>query len=202
MKRDTTSNNTSIVLLGRDCLAMKAANKLSRVLSSQAQLSGMRIAGCLWQSRKPPTTNLSPVEQKAIRDLKEGESIVIAPEVNGNATIVVDQIVYNGKIRTLLADASTCRSLLRGPTQALERLTNAPLRSFSRSGAIPGPLYEWLCSSAEKPHCCMGYERSTNLTPYPKADCFLCQFTNDLPAVKVPHLHPAWHHWLVSQPFM
>ena len=142
---------------------MKAANKLSRVLSSQAQLSGMRIAGCLWQSRKPPTTNLSPVEQKAIRDLKEGESIVIAPEVNGNATIVVDQIVYNGKIRTLLADASTCRSLPRGPTQALERLMNALLCSFSRSGAIPS--MNGYAAQEGRPHCCMGYERSTNLTP-------------------------------------
>ena len=99
---------------------------------------------------KPPTTNLFPVEQKAIRDLKEGESIVIAPADNGYATIVMNQIVYNGKIRTLLADASTCRSLSRGPTQALERLMNALLRFFSRSGAIPGPLSEWLCSSAEK----------------------------------------------------
>ena len=92
---------------------------LSRVSSSQAQLARTRIAGCLAKS-KPPTTNLTPVEQKAIKDLKQADSIAIAPADRGNATVVMDQIEYNGKIRTLLAHASTYRRLPRDPTQALE----------------------------------------------------------------------------------
>ena len=62
----------------------------------------------------------------------------------------MDQTEYDGKIRTLLADASTYRRLPRDPTQALERRMNAMLLSPSRSGAIPGPLYERLRSSAEQ----------------------------------------------------
>ena len=63
---------------------------------------------------------------------------------------MMDQTEYDGKIRTLLADASTYRRLPRDPTQALERRMNAMLLSPSRSGAIPGPLYERLRSSAGK----------------------------------------------------
>ena len=122
---------------------------LSRVPSSQAQLARTRIAGCLAKS-KPPTTNLTPVEQKAIKNLKQADSIVIAPADKGNTTVVMDQAEYNGKIRILLADASTYRRVPRDPTQALEGRMNAMLLSLSRSGAVPGPLYERIRSSAGK----------------------------------------------------
>ena len=95
---------------------------LSRVPSSQAQLARTRIAGCLAKSTSP-TTNLTPGEQKAIKDLKQADSIVIAPADKGNATVVMDQTEYDGKIRTLLADASTYRRLPRDPTQAAAVVT-------------------------------------------------------------------------------
>ena len=122
---------------------------ISKVSPSEAQLTRTRIAGCLSRS-KPPPNNLSPEEQKAIKALREAETIVIAPADKGNATVIMDQTAYDGKIRGLLADTSTCRRLTRDPTQDLERWINALLLSLSRVGAIPGPLYEQLRSSAGK----------------------------------------------------
>ncbi len=77
---------------------------LSRIGSAEAQLARTRITGCLAKAR-PPHTNLSPAEQKAIRSLKQAEDIIITPADKGNATAVLDRTTYDGKIRALLADA-------------------------------------------------------------------------------------------------
>ena len=88
-----------------------------------------RFAGCLAKF-KPPPTNLSPEEQKAIKALREAENVLIAPADKGNATVSMDQTAYDGKIGVLLADTNTYRRLTRDPTQALERQMNALLLSL------------------------------------------------------------------------
>ena len=93
---------------------------LSRVCPSEAQLTRTRFAGCLAKS-KPLPTNLSPDEQKAIKAHREAETIVIAPADKRNVTVTMDQTVYDEKIRALLADTNTYRSITRDPTQVLER---------------------------------------------------------------------------------
>ena len=122
---------------------------LSRIGSAEAQLARTRITGCLAKARPPPT-NLSPAEQKAIRSLKQAEDIIITPADKGNATVVMDCTTYDGKIRTFLADADTYKALPRDPTPALERKMNALLLSLTREGAIPTTLYNRLRSSAGK----------------------------------------------------
>ena len=90
----------------------------------QAQLARTKIVGCLTRARPPPT-NLCPGEHKAIKQLKEEESIVIAAADKGNATVVMDGEDYDKKMRTLLADTGTYKRLLRDPTPAQERKMNA-----------------------------------------------------------------------------
>ena len=114
---------------------------LSKVPSSEAQLAQTRITGCLVKAR-PPASNLCPAEQKAIRSLRQAEDIVIVPADKGSTTVVMDRTVYEGKIRALLADTSTYKTLTRDPTPAVERKLNALLLSLSWAGAIPGPLYD------------------------------------------------------------
>ena len=56
----------------------------------------------------PTTTfNLHPSEQKALKNLKADKSIVIAPADKGNATVVLDLLDYDRKIRDLLGDTDT-----------------------------------------------------------------------------------------------
>ena len=88
---------------------------LRRTSFPQAQLARTKIVGYLARARPPPT-NLS--EYKAIKQLKEEESIVTAPADKGNATVVRDREDYDKKIRTLLADTDTYKRPPRDPTPA------------------------------------------------------------------------------------
>ena len=87
---------------------------------------------------------------KAIKQLKEEESIVIAPAEKGKATVVMDHEDYDKKIRTLLTDTGTYRRLPRDPTPAQERKMNVNLLPLMRTGAILERLYYHLRSSAGK----------------------------------------------------
>ena len=122
---------------------------LRRANHSEAQLARTRIVGCLNRARPPPT-NLSPTEHKAIKLLKEDESVIIAPGDKGNVTVVMDRKDYDGEVRALLADTDTYKRLTRDPTLAQERKMNALLLPLMRSGAISERLYQRLRSSAGK----------------------------------------------------
>ena len=61
---------------------------LRRANHSEAQLARTRIVGCLNRARPPPT-NLSPVEHKAIKLLNEDETVDIAPADKGNVTVMM-----------------------------------------------------------------------------------------------------------------
>lgn len=122
---------------------------LRRTGLPQAQLARAKIVGCLNRA-KPPPTNLCPAEHKAIKKLKEDESIVIAPADKGSATVVMNRKEYDEKIRTLLTDSDTYRRLVRDPTPSQERKLNALLLPLMRAGSIPERLYYHLRSSAGK----------------------------------------------------
>ena len=96
--------------------------------------------GLLAKSRPPPP-NLLPEEQKAIKDLKADGTIIIAQADKGNATVVMNQTDYDGKVRSLLSDTDTYKKLPRDPTAAQERKMNSLLLALNRSGSIPDPLY-------------------------------------------------------------
>ena len=98
---------------------------LSRADPSQAQLARTRIVGCLARARPPPA-NLSQAECKALKCLREDDSIAIAPADKGNITVVMDRSEYEGKIQTLLDDTGTYRRLTKDPTM--------------REGAAPQPF--------------------------------------------------------------
>lgn len=120
---------------------------LKRSGSTLAQQARTRIAGLLAKSRPPPS-NFHPAECKALKNLKADETIVIAPSDKGNVTVVMDLSDYDRKIRDLLTDTDTYESLSRDPAPAQKRKMNYLLLSLTRSGAIPGPLYKCLRSSA------------------------------------------------------
>ena len=96
---------------------------------------------CLNKAR-PPSTNLSQAEYKAVKLLKEDDSIVIASADVGNVTVVMSSEDYNGKIRSVLADADTYKRLANDLALAQKRRMNALLLSMMRSGAIPACLYQ------------------------------------------------------------
>lgn len=53
---------------------------------------------------KPPPPNLPAAEIHALRKLKKNNKIVVLPADKGNATVVMDTLAYDQKIKSLLDD--------------------------------------------------------------------------------------------------
>nr|XP_054753538.1 uncharacterized protein LOC129259262 [Lytechinus pictus] len=99
---------------------------------------------------KPPKPNLSKEEHSAIQDLRRNQSIHILQADKGNATVVMDQDVYDDTIEDILQDKDTYSKLNRDPTPTNERKINQQLLTLHRSDALPKALYFQLRSSSAK----------------------------------------------------
>ena len=116
-------------------------NGLRSIDQTEAQLARTKVMDCLNQAR-PLSTNLSQAEYKAVKLLKEDDSIVIASADVGNVTVVMSSEDYDGNIRSVLADTDTYKRLAKDLALAQKRRMNALLLAMMRSGAIPACLYQ------------------------------------------------------------
>lgn len=117
--------------------------------SNQIPVARINIVGILKRA-KPPTTNVTSAESKAIRDLQRDDTIMILPADKGKATVVMDKIEYERKIETMLSDTNTYVRIPHDPAPALERRMNAFLLSLKKARVLPDALYYRLRSSAGK----------------------------------------------------
>ena len=81
----------------------KACRKLS---NNEATVLRSEMAGML-RNAKPPKTNITKDERKAIQELKKEESVLILPADKGKATVVIDVSEYEEKINEMLSDERT-----------------------------------------------------------------------------------------------
>ena len=102
----------------------------------------------LLRSAKPPPSNLTPEDLKAISTLKKDQDLMILPADKGRATVLLDREEYDQQIVDMLSDEKTYRKINKDPAPALERRMNALLLGLHRKGTIPKKLYEKLRSSA------------------------------------------------------
>ncbi|XP_071801298.1 uncharacterized protein [Asterias amurensis] len=96
---------------------------------------------------KPAKSNLSKVEQAALRELRRDESIHILPADKGNATVIMDRTEYTDKVSNILSSGSY-RPLPKDPTPSIEKRVASKLLSIHRSGALSVPLYRRLRPSS------------------------------------------------------
>ena len=110
-----------------------------------------KIVGLLKKS-KPPPSNITFEENKAIRELQQNPDIVVLPADKGNSTVVMDATEYDGKMRSLLSDPSTYKMLPKDPTESLQRKMNSKLLDLKKSNTLPTKVYnEVRCSSGSVP---------------------------------------------------
>ena len=64
------------------------------------------MAGVLRNS-KPPKSNITREERKALQDLKKEESILILPADKGKATVLMEVSDYEEKLTEMLSDEKT-----------------------------------------------------------------------------------------------
>jgi len=72
-------------------------------------LSSLRSAKC-------PKPNLSRQELQALTDLKRNSDIMILPADKGRATVILDKVECDEKVRQMLSDEKTYEKLKRDPT--------------------------------------------------------------------------------------
>ncbi len=77
------------------------------------------------QKSKPPKSNISKKQHKALTNLKRNKNIVILPADKGNATVVMDRYEYKMKMKKLLDDEYTYKQLPNDPTRKMYNFPTA-----------------------------------------------------------------------------
>ena len=80
------------------------------MLKLQCKIARLKVSEIL-KSAKLPRRNITHEEEKALKELKKDENIVILKADKGNATVVMDATEYNDKINCLLSDSSVYSKL-------------------------------------------------------------------------------------------
>ena len=112
-----------------------ALNKL-KIHMDTADNIRSRLVGVL---NKPMRThnNLSPLQVKALKELRSDQDIVILPADKGYVTVVMDTKEYDDKILHLLSDQDTYKNLKIDPTPTLQTKMNAILLTLKKQDKLP-----------------------------------------------------------------
>ncbi|XP_072047007.1 uncharacterized protein [Amphiura filiformis] len=123
----------------------QACHKLS---NNEATVLRSEIAGVLRNAR-PPKSNISAEERRAIQDLKKEESILVLPADKGKATVLMDTAEYEDKIHSMLSDERTYELLPSDPTQRYKNELVAILTKLKKEKKIEKYQYDLLFPMAE-----------------------------------------------------
>ena len=133
-------------------LIAAAEKGLSKLQSNVASDARKRIASLLSRS-KPPPSNLTPEQKRAIKSLGARDDILILPADKGRATVVMARDDYLNKMNAMLSDDKTYQPVEKDPTPHLNGRRAPLLRTcitfYARLGAAP--------------HCCMASLRYISL---------------------------------------
>ena len=72
------------------------------------------------KNAKPPKSNISQEERKALKELSKDNDIVIVPADKGRSTVVMNRKDYNSKMNKLLEDRTTYLPLKKDPTKSVK----------------------------------------------------------------------------------
>ena len=85
--------------------------------------------------------NLTPEEQKAIKELQDDNSWVVVIAENGVAMVVMDREDYTDKALSLLAGSNTYNIVTKDPTTKLKNKLAKTLRDIKNQGWLSDHSY-------------------------------------------------------------
>ncbi|XP_041460800.1 uncharacterized protein LOC121411955 [Lytechinus variegatus] len=88
--------------------------------------------------------------RKALKSLKEDESIMILPADKGRASVILDTDVYRAKMSELI-ESGPYHAIGKDPTDRLSRKLSTILRGFHKNGDIDDSTYRKLKPSQKQP---------------------------------------------------
>ncbi len=87
------------------------------------------------QTAVNPKCNLPSNLRRAVKQLKNDDSIVIVPADKGNATVVLNKNEYEDKLNAMLAD-ETYKKLKKDPTSKVEKQISDALKDCEKEGSM------------------------------------------------------------------
>ena len=121
-----------------------ATEATARQLDSNAAQKLREGVARIISRAKLPKSNLSQLQQRALKSLKKDESIVIVPADKGNATVVMDRSQYSEKMHHLLEDKNTYQRISRNPTTQVEKQVVAAVKDLRKEEYINDPILKRL----------------------------------------------------------
>ena len=97
---------------------------------------------------KPPKSNLSREQRRALQDLRKNDSIMILPADKGRATVIMPKGQYFDKAHKLLEDGSTYQHLTKDPTSRFTTKLTKQLQGLRKDGELSLDQYRKLYPSA------------------------------------------------------
>ena len=101
------------------------------------------------KNAKPPKSNISQEERKALKELSKDNDIVIVPADKGRSTVVMNRKDYNSKMNKLLEDRTTYLPLKKDPTKSVKNQLVDLLKKWKQQHMISDKLYYKLYPTAE-----------------------------------------------------
>jgi hypothetical protein len=98
------------------------------------------------RSSSSPRNNLTRAEREALKTLKNNTDLTILLADKGNATVILNTVVYKQKINSLLEDPSS-RRLARDPTDSTEQKTTLMLIKST----LTEDICKQLCPASSRP---------------------------------------------------
>ncbi|XP_041820389.1 uncharacterized protein LOC121626093 [Chelmon rostratus] len=116
-------------------MATESAIKKNRKTETEGEQLRLKVSAAL-SNAKPPPSNLTYEERKAVTSLSKDENVTILPADKGKCTVISNTNDYQDKILSLLNDSNTYECLKRDPTSGFKRTIIEYLQSLQKDGAI------------------------------------------------------------------
>ncbi|XP_051781539.1 uncharacterized protein LOC127527292 [Erpetoichthys calabaricus] len=130
--------------------ATESAIRNNNIADLEAEQLRIKVSACL-SNAKPPASNISIEERKALTALSKDNNIIILPADKGRCTVVLNQTDYHEKILSLLSDKNTYEPLKRDPGSGYKKKVIDCLKQLVQDNAIDQTTYHRLYPGESTP---------------------------------------------------
>ena len=120
--------------------AVESAIRNNKLTGAEADDLRLSVTSSL-KTAKPPPSNITVEERKALASLQKDENITILPADKGRCTVILNTTDYDSKLTDLLSDNKTYEKLKGDPTNKYKNKVIKSLQKLEKEGVIDKQLY-------------------------------------------------------------
>uniref|UniRef100_A0A3P8S1J5 Uncharacterized protein n=1 Tax=Amphiprion percula TaxID=161767 RepID=A0A3P8S1J5_AMPPE len=115
---------------------------------AQSSLNHTKLRPCILKSAKLPHSNITKQETKAIKSLKQDNSITILPVDKGRTTVIMDTDTYKQQLTNMPQDRNISKILKKDSTEQKKRTLKTLLKPLLGTNKITQEAYNHLIPTA------------------------------------------------------